>query len=259
LPFVQSLGSDALASWYCPSSWTHSTMRLSERDIIIHSEKDRAGHITRGWRQVPYSGNKESASPVVHNHESTGIRLGKRHSKSLDAQDGHTIPPSLLAISRSLIPRLSPRYRHASLNPLQAPSSPYLPTVSPDALVSRQSQSPSQPYVIWADLTNNQFLNTQEFWLTLYFVFNLSLTLYNKGMLVKFPYPYTLTALHALCGAIGGWSLQAQAVFVPKQLKAADYVALMMFSVLYAMNIAVSNASLNLVTVPVGSLACEAC
>jgi drug/metabolite transporter (DMT)-like permease len=84
----------------------------------------------------------------------------------------------------------------------------------------------------------------------LYFVFNLSLTLYNKGVLVHFPFPYTLTALHALCGAVGGWSLRAQGAFVPKRLSATDNVALMTFSVLYAMNIAVSNVSLNLVTVP---------
>jgi len=85
----------------------------------------------------------------------------------------------------------------------------------------------------------------------LYFIFNLSLTLYNKGVLVKFPHPYTLTALHALFGAIGGWSLWVQGAFIPKRLGAADHVALLIFSVLYTMNIAVSNISLNLVTVPV--------
>lgn len=40
-------------------------------------------------------------------------------------------------------------------------------------------------------------------WLTLYFVFNLGLTLYNKSVLVRFPFPYTLTALHAFCGTVG--------------------------------------------------------
>lgn len=39
-------------------------------------------------------------------------------------------------------------------------------------------------------------------WLVLYFVFNLGLTLYNKGVLVRFPYPYTLTALHTFCGSV---------------------------------------------------------
>lgn len=40
-------------------------------------------------------------------------------------------------------------------------------------------------------------------WMVLYFIFNLGLTLYNKGVLVRFPFPYSLTALHTFCGTIG--------------------------------------------------------
>lgn len=92
----------------------------------------------------------------------------------------------------------------------------------------------------------------QAFWLILYFILNLVLTLYNKVLLVSFPYPYTLTAVHALFGLVGGTSLQLRNVYRPKSLWGSDHIVLAAFSVLYSVNIAVSNASLGLVTVPVG-------
>ncbi|KAG2159415.1 triose-phosphate transporter family-domain-containing protein [Suillus bovinus] len=88
------------------------------------------------------------------------------------------------------------------------------------------------------------------FWLILYFCFNLGLTLYNKTVLVHFPFPYTLTALHAFCGTVGGLILLKNATFVPAELTVADNWALVAFSVLYTINIAVSNVSLHMVTVP---------
>jgi hypothetical protein len=66
------------------------------------------------------------------------------------------------------------------------------------------------------------FTETTGYWLALYFTFNLGLTLYNKVVLVNFPFPYvslllgdkvtkfsylrclqTLTGLHALSGCVG--------------------------------------------------------
>jgi drug/metabolite transporter (DMT)-like permease len=91
----------------------------------------------------------------------------------------------------------------------------------------------------------------QAFWLILYFILNLVLTLYNKVLLVSFPHPYTLTAVHAFFGLAGGASLRLRNVYQPKSLWGPDYVVLVAFSVLYSVNIAVSNASLGLVTVPV--------
>ncbi|KAG8983973.1 UAA transporter, partial [Tulasnella sp. 427] len=76
------------------------------------------------------------------------------------------------------------------------------------------------------------------FWMAMYFVFNLGLTLYNKGVLVRFPFPYTLTALHTFCGT------------TPARLTTRENVTLSFFSVLYTLNIAISNVSLQLVTVP---------
>lgn len=97
------------------------------------------------------------------------------------------------------------------------------------------------------------FSGSQLSWLALYFVSNLSLTLYNKFVLVRFPFPYTLTALHALCGTVGGYVLMERGVFEPHALSLAESAVLAAFSVLYTVNIAVSNLSLGLVTVPVGA------
>jgi hypothetical protein len=60
----------------------------------------------------------------------------------------------------------------------------------------------------------DMFLQGQPFWLSLYFFFNLALTLFNKMVLVKFPFPYTLTAIHALFGSIGCYILHERGVFV---------------------------------------------
>ncbi|EGO01028.1 hypothetical protein SERLA73DRAFT_179063 [Serpula lacrymans var. lacrymans S7.3] len=94
------------------------------------------------------------------------------------------------------------------------------------------------------------FYSSQAFWLVLYFCLNLGLTLYNKVVLIRFPFPYTLTAIHALCGSIGGYILLGHGVFTPAKLKDKDNRALIAFSVLYTVNIAVSNLSLQLVTIP---------
>jgi hypothetical protein len=94
----------------------------------------------------------------------------------------------------------------------------------------------------------------QAFWLTLYLCLNLALTLYNKTLLVSFPYPYTLTAIHALFGLAGGTYLQLRNVYQPKSLCGSEYLVLVAFSILYSVNIAISNASLNLVTIPVSHM-----
>lgn len=90
-------------------------------------------------------------------------------------------------------------------------------------------------------------------------------------VLVRFPFPWTLTALHALCGTIGGYVLLEQGYYVrrshrsrtatplnaaqvPARTTQRDNWQLLCFSVLYTVNIAVSNVSLQLVTVPVRSV-----
>ncbi|GLB39894.1 putative triose-phosphate Transporter family protein [Lyophyllum shimeji] len=87
-------------------------------------------------------------------------------------------------------------------------------------------------------------------YLALYFAFNLTLTLYNKSLLINFPFPYTLSAVHALCGSIGSLILvRTGSVPVPR-LNALETLILLAFSGLYTVNIIVSNVSLGLVTVP---------
>jgi len=88
------------------------------------------------------------------------------------------------------------------------------------------------------------------FWLVLYFFFNLSLTLYNKSVLIRFPFPYTLTALHALCSATGSYIAKNRGYFTPANVSPRQNVMLIAFSVLYTINIAVSNQSLQMVTIP---------
>ena len=111
-----------------------------------------------------------------------------------------------------------------------------------------RSQSSSPPIATHSAATMS---GGQLFWLSLYFLSNLSLTLYNKFVLVRFPFPYTLTALHALCGSIGGYILMERGTFEPRALSLSENAVLVAFSVLYTVNIAVSNLSLGLVTVPV--------
>ena len=51
-------------------------------------------------------------------------------------------------------------------------------------------------------------------WIALYFAFNMGLTLYNKTILVHFPFPYSLTAIHTFCGTVGCWYLKSTGYFV---------------------------------------------
>lgn len=242
LPFVQALSGGG-ASLYFPSTWTHNSKRMREDDIRGDDTSSYRGSDSScpdDKEKIRHSAKQEldrynSSQTFPRPHDPYNV---SRQHLGIPVVDISS-PPSLRS--------LSPWNQHTPTPRL--PSSPSLPIISPDAPVRHLSES-RRPSGIWAQLADNKSLNTQEFWLMLYFVFNLSLTLYNKGVLVHFPFPYTLTALHALCGAVGGWSLRAQGAFVPKRLSATDNVALMTFSVLYAMNIAVSNVSLNLVTVP---------
>jgi hypothetical protein len=97
-------------------------------------------------------------------------------------------------------------------------------------------------------------LQSETLWLCLYFLFNLSLTLYNKSVLIRFPFPYTLTALHALVGTVAGSFFADNRFFGPTGLTTRETTVLFAFSLLYTTNIVVSNISLQLVTVAVSGL-----
>ncbi|TIA73574.1 hypothetical protein E3P91_01357 [Wallemia ichthyophaga] len=85
----------------------------------------------------------------------------------------------------------------------------------------------------------------------LYLMFNLALTLFNKAVLDDLPYPYTLTAVHAASNVIGCTIARLYGLYTPAKLSTTEIVILIFFSTLYTINIAVSNLSLSLVTVPV--------
>ncbi|KAA1094634.1 UAA transporter [Puccinia graminis f. sp. tritici] len=87
-------------------------------------------------------------------------------------------------------------------------------------------------------------------WLIYYFAFNLGLTIFNKRVLISFPFPWTLTAIHTLAGTIGSQLAHAQGLFSAARLSRNHNIILIAFSILYTVNIAVSNLSLHLVTVP---------
>ncbi|KZV75715.1 hypothetical protein PENSPDRAFT_647011 [Peniophora sp. CONT] len=87
-------------------------------------------------------------------------------------------------------------------------------------------------------------------YLTLYLGLNLALTLHNKLVLSSFPYPLTLTALHCASAAAGCLFLRRRGFYVPKMLESGEKLVVGLFAVLYAVNVAVSNASLRRVSVP---------
>ncbi|CDZ98084.1 tpt-domain-containing protein [Phaffia rhodozyma] len=95
-----------------------------------------------------------------------------------------------------------------------------------------------------------KLFNSAPFWLAVYFCFNLSLTLFNKIVLVRFPFPYTLTGIHALSCCVGCYIAIERRAFVPAKTTPSDNLILIGFSILYTINISVSNLSLQLVTVP---------
>jgi hypothetical protein len=82
-------------------------------------------------------------------------------------------------------------------------------------------------------------------WLTAYFATNLALTIYNKLVLAgNFPFPYTLTAIHCFFGTLGSYICLKQGMFNRARLTYGDTALVTLFSVLYTVNIIVSNLSL---------------
>lgn len=86
----------------------------------------------------------------------------------------------------------------------------------------------------------------------MYFFFNLALTLYNKIALNTFPFPWSLTCIHSLCAWFGTRHAERRGYFTSSgtTLGQKETLTLVAFSTLYTVNIAISNLSLNLVSVP---------
>lgn len=87
---------------------------------------------------------------------------------------------------------------------------------------------------------------------SLYFFFNLSLTIYNKFALSSFPFPWTLTCIHSASATIGAYTAYRRGYFQRSTgIGTNENLVLIAFSSLYTVNIAVSNLSLNMVSIPV--------
>ncbi|KAF4589425.1 Drp1p [Ophiocordyceps camponoti-floridani] len=87
-------------------------------------------------------------------------------------------------------------------------------------------------------------------WLGTYFFFSLLLTLYNKLVLGMFSFPWLLTCLHASFASLGTYAMMHLGYFKLSRLGRREYLALLAFSALFTANIALSNLSLAMVSVP---------
>ncbi|KAK2606406.1 hypothetical protein QQS21_003225 [Conoideocrella luteorostrata] len=87
-------------------------------------------------------------------------------------------------------------------------------------------------------------------WLGTYFFFSLLLTLYNKLVLGMFHFPWLLTFLHASFASMGTYAMMHMGHFKLSRLGRRENLALVAFSALFTANIAVSNLSLAMVSVP---------
>ncbi|KAK3330725.1 TPT-domain-containing protein [Apodospora peruviana] len=101
------------------------------------------------------------------------------------------------------------------------------------------------------DLIEYQVSGWTKFsYLAIYFLCNISLTIYNKLILGKFAYPWLLTALHAGSASIGCYVLLMRGHFTLTKLSFHQNTVLVLFSVLFTVNIATSNVSLAMVSIP---------
>ncbi|UKZ64808.1 uncharacterized protein TrAtP1_006018 [Trichoderma atroviride] len=87
-------------------------------------------------------------------------------------------------------------------------------------------------------------------WLGTYFFLSLVLTLYNKLVLGMFHFPWLLTFLHTSFASLGTYAMLQMGYFKLSRLGRRENLSLVAFSALFTANIAVSNLSLAMVSVP---------
>ncbi|KAE8448455.1 hypothetical protein EG329_009520 [Mollisiaceae sp. DMI_Dod_QoI] len=87
-------------------------------------------------------------------------------------------------------------------------------------------------------------------YLSVYFLCNVGLTIYNKAVLGHFSYPWLLTALHTGSASIGCYVLLLREDFSLSKLSSREHMTLVLFSFLFTINIAISNVSLAMVSMP---------
>ncbi|GAB1734710.1 hypothetical protein NU195Hw_g131t1 [Hortaea werneckii] len=92
-----------------------------------------------------------------------------------------------------------------------------------------------------------------------WFFFNLALTISNKAVLGKAKFPWLLTTLHASATSIGCFGLMGLGMVKLTALSSRENLILLAFSVLFTVNIAISNVSLAMVSVPLHQIMRSTC
>lgn len=113
-----------------------------------------------------------------------------------------------------------------------------------DVFINKKEKANDVFFSLFFPSFHYQNMDSGYLWLSLYFILNLSLTLYNKIILNNFKFPYSLTAIHTLCGTVGCLILYMMGTFTPAKLGDRENMVMVMFSILYTINIAISNVSL---------------
>jgi hypothetical protein len=187
-------------------SWTHRTTVTSRNSFPVTDIE------TEGGGDISINGEEYSSTPPpyhLHDLRSPG------NVTFIGPWDGRLTPPSMG--KEDMDPNVfEPIPIGATMRgPLDSVSLLPSHSVSEEAI-----QNPAHPSISWCcslgrfSTEAHRFVRSEPFWLVLYFLFNLSLTLYNKLVLVTFPFPYTLTAIHTLCGSVGCYVLQEYGFYV---------------------------------------------
>ena len=114
------------------------------------------------------------------------------------------------------------------------------------------SASPSPTTSIPDSASRTATTSNKRFHLTLYFLLNLSLTFFNKALLNNFHFPWTLTVMHSgitalVCSLVIYQDSDARSNM--RKLSPREHMVLILYSILFTLNIAMSNVSLDAVSV----------
>ncbi|EGG12339.1 uncharacterized protein MELLADRAFT_41728 [Melampsora larici-populina 98AG31] len=234
--------SNSTSTTSSPSSSISKSNQQLHQDWSIQLQRstptDQLNHNIMDYNLTP---NKpRSSSTSFNQHPNTITRSASKDRLSIDLK--HSIPTTSTKLLLNHQP-IRPFYSNPPPSSLASlPKSTSLP------LGLTNSSHPS-PYTKLSPPVSSKF-DSSTAWLIYYFAFNLGLTIYNKRVLLGFPFPWTLTGIHALASTVGSQFALNRGLFKSARLNRRESGILVAFSVLYTVNIAVSNLSLHLVTVP---------
>ncbi|KAH9823072.1 triose-phosphate transporter family-domain-containing protein [Melampsora americana] len=215
-----------------------SPLSQLQRSTSSTAPTDQGNNMNESYEITP---NKpRSSSTSFNKHPNTLTRSTSKDRVSMDLKHPTPISSTKLLLNHQNIRPFYSNQQPSSLASL--PKSTSLP-------LGLTSSSHPSPYAKLAPRVSSKF-DSSTAWLIYYFAFNLGLTIYNKRVLLGFPFPWTLTGIHALASTFGSQFALNRGFFKSARLNRRESGILVAFSVLYTVNIAVSNLSLHLVTVP---------